>query len=57
MRAASRRQETVFGELVGVIREMRADLRELREESRAHTQALLSLIDRLEGGGAAPAGA
>jgi hypothetical protein len=31
------------------------ELRELRAESRAHTQAILTLLDRLNGGGAAPA--
>ncbi len=35
--------------------ESRDEMRELREESRADTRALFALIDRLEGGGAAPA--
>ena len=35
--------------------EFRDEQRELRAESRAHTRALFALIDRLEGGGAAPA--
>jgi hypothetical protein len=38
------------------MRGMRADINDLREESRAQTQALLRMLDRLEGGGgAAPA--
>jgi transposase len=36
--------------------ESRAELRDLREESRAQRQALLRLIDRFDNGGAAPAG-
>jgi Sec-independent protein translocase protein TatA len=35
--------------------ESRDEMRELRAESGAHTRALFALIDRLEGGGAAPA--
>jgi hypothetical protein len=35
--------------------ENRAELRDLREESRAQTKALLRVIDRLDNGGAAPA--
>ena len=31
---------------------LQEDMRELREDSRAHTQALLRVIDRLDGGGA-----
>ncbi len=40
-----RRHEIAF-------RDMIAALRELREESRAHTRAIFALIDRLEGGSA-----
>lgn len=40
-----RRNEVAF-------REMITALRELREESRAHTRAVFALIDRLEGGSA-----
>jgi hypothetical protein len=36
--------------------ENRVELRDLREESRAQTQALLRILDRLDDGGAAPAG-
>jgi polyhydroxyalkanoate synthesis regulator phasin len=32
---------------------LQADMRELREESRAHTQALLRVLDRLDGGATA----
>lgn len=35
--------------------ESRDEMRQLRAESQAHTRALFALIDRLEGGGAAPA--
>jgi hypothetical protein len=35
------------------MRELREDMRELREESRAQTQALLRILDRLKNGGAA----
>jgi septal ring factor EnvC (AmiA/AmiB activator) len=38
------------------MRAMRADINDLREESRAQTQALLRLLDRLDGnGGHSPA--
>ena len=37
------------------MRHMRGDIGDLREESRAQTQALLRILDRLDGGGAAPA--
>ena len=37
------------------MRTMHAEIRDLREESRAQTSALLKLIDGLDGGGAAPA--
>ena len=38
-----------------VMTEVLKELRELRAESRAHTQAILALLDRFQGGGAAPA--
>lgn len=45
-----------FGADVRVgLRDQRDELRDLREESRAQTQALLQVLDRLEGGGPAPA--
>ena len=34
---------------------LQTDMRDLREESRAQTRALLRVLDRLDGGGAAPA--
>jgi hypothetical protein len=34
---------------------LQEDMREVREESRATHQALLRILDRLDGGGAAPA--
>ena len=37
------------------VRHMREDIGDLREESRAQTQALLRILDRLGGGGTAPA--
>ena len=46
---AFRRSELAFADF-------RAEQRDMREDIRAHTRALLALIDRLEGGGAAPAG-
>ena len=52
-----RRNERAFGEFRDEQRAFRTEQQELRAESRAHTRALFALIDRLEGGGAAPAGA
>ncbi len=37
-------------------RHLREESRDLREESRAQTQALLRMLDRLDNGGTAPAG-
>jgi len=37
------------------LRDRRDELRDQREESRAQTRALLQVLDRLEGGGPAPA--
>ena len=37
------------------MREEHAELRDLREEGRAQRQALLAILDRLNGGGAATA--
>lgn len=45
---AFRRSELAF-------EDFRKEQREMREDMRAHTRALLALIDRLEGGGPAPA--
>lgn len=53
---AFRRSELAFGDLRAEIQGMTDCLREVREESKARTRALFALIDRLEGGGAAPAG-
>lgn len=44
----NRRHELAF-------RDMAAALQGLREDSRAHTRAILLVLDRLEGNGAAPA--
>lgn len=38
-----------------VMTDVLKELRELRAESRAHTKAILALLDRSRGGGAAPA--
>ena len=48
LRESNRAMVEVISELAGLIRELRAD-------SRAHTNAILALIDRLENGGAEPA--
>lgn len=45
---AFRRSELAFADF-------RAEQREMREDIRAHTRAILALIDRIEGGGTAPA--
>ena len=38
-----------------VMTDVLSELRELRAESRAHTQAIYARLDRFQGGGAAPA--
>ena len=53
MRDIAARHERIWREQADILREMVADMRDLREESRAHTRALLQLLDRLENGGAA----
>ena len=50
-----RRNERAFLEFRDEQQAFRAEQQELRAESRAQTRALFALIDRLEGGGAAPA--
>ncbi len=47
-----REQAAMFREMRAESREMIAGLRDLREESRAQTRALLQVLDRLENGGA-----
>ena len=47
------RHERIWREQAAMLREMQADMRDLREESRAQTRALLQVLDRLENGGAA----
>ena len=45
------------GDIAGMrkdVTSMRIDVRELREESRAHTGAVLRLLDRFNEGGTAP---
>jgi pyrroloquinoline quinone (PQQ) biosynthesis protein C len=51
-RAESRRS---FEAVLASIAEHRDETRDLREESRAQTQALLRMLDRLDNGGTAPA--
>lgn len=47
-----RRAERQHQESMARFNALQEDMRELREDSRAHTQALLRVIDRLDGGGA-----
>ena len=47
-----REQSAILNESLVGLREVQQGLREVREESRAHTQALLRVLDRLENGGA-----
>ena len=49
------RAERMHRETTARFDALQEDMRELREESRAQTQALLRVLDRLDGGGAAPA--
>jgi len=53
----NRRGEIVLAEVVRSSAELRADIRENIELTKAHTRAIFALIDRLEGGsGLRPAG-
>ncbi len=47
----NRRSEIVFRDVVRELREMREETRASTETTKAHTRAILALIDRLEGGG------
>jgi hypothetical protein len=47
-----RRAERNHRESMARFDALQEDMRELREDSRAQTQALLRVIDRLDGGGA-----
>lgn len=53
IRDIATRHERIWGEQAQMLSEMRVELRQLREESRTHTRALLHVLDRLENGGAA----
>lgn len=67
MREIAVRHERIWREQAQELRDLRAEvrasraesralltsLREVREESRTHTRALLHVLDRLENGGAA----
>lgn len=64
IRDIAARHERIWREQADILREMVTDMRALREETRAdhedaradhraHTQALLRVLDRLENGGAA----
>jgi len=59
---AFRRSELVFADFHAsfadfhaAFADFRTEQQEMREDIRAHRRALLALIDRLEGGGGAPA--
>jgi len=59
IRDIARRHERIWQEQSAMLREqsealrvITTELRDTRDERRAHTQALLRLIDRLENGGA-----
>ena len=52
IRDIARRHERIWREQSAVLNETLVGLREVREESRAHTQALLRVLDRLDNGGA-----
>ena len=55
----NRRSEIVLTDLLRSQAEMRAEIRDNTELTRAHTKAIYAVIDRLEGrggGGLAPAG-
>ncbi|SRR6266545_3304708 len=54
-REVVRSNEAAFREGSRVMAELVALIRALREDSRAHTRAIMALIDRLENGGAEPA--
>ncbi len=47
------RHERIWREQADMLRELRIDMRDLREESQSQTRALLHVLDRLENGGAA----
>jgi hypothetical protein len=54
----NRRSEIVLRDLLRSQAEMRAEIRDNTEMTRAHTKAIYAVIDRLQGGGGglAPAG-
>ena len=53
MRDIAIRHERIWREQADMLRELRIDMRDLREESRSQTRALLHVLDRLENRGAA----
>ena len=53
IRDIAARHERIWREQAAMLRAMQEDMRDLREESRAQTRALLQILDRLENGGAA----
>jgi hypothetical protein len=53
IRDIAMRHERIWREQAEILHAMDGDMRELREESRAQTRALLHVLDRLENGGAA----
>jgi hypothetical protein len=52
MRDIATRHERVWREQADMLWRMLDELRDLRQENRAQTQALLRVLDRLENGGA-----
>jgi hypothetical protein len=47
-----REQSAMLHETLTGLKEVEQGLRDVREESRVHTQALLRVLDRLDNGGA-----
>jgi hypothetical protein len=52
-REVIRRNELAFREGSRVLGELVEVIKDIREETRAHTQAILTVLDRLDNGGAA----
>lgn len=54
MRDVRRGYRVAMSQLMGLAREGREAMREMREASESHTKAIMALLDRLENGGASP---
>jgi hypothetical protein len=52
MRDIAARHERIWRDQANVLQQMLAELKDLRQESQAHTRALLRVLDKLQNGGA-----